>query len=187
IHEPAVIWQYIVRPSASRRRNSSHVAHSGTSIELAMSTRGAHSCVSKTPTGLPDWTSSVSSPFRRRSSRTMASNASHDRAARPVPPYTTRSSGRSATSGSRLFISIRIAASCGQPRQLISVPRGARTVLPLPARRGGSGRGGGLISATQPSTPPPARSPPSASPLPPPPPPPPRPRPPPPPPPPPPP
>jgi hypothetical protein len=29
----------------------------------------------------------------------------------PVPPYTTRSSGRSATSGSRLFISIRRAAS----------------------------------------------------------------------------
>ena len=35
--------------------------------------------------------------------------------------------GRSATSGSRLFISIRSAASCGQPRQESSVPRGART------------------------------------------------------------
>ena len=51
-----------------------------------MSTRGAHSCVRKTPTGLPDWTSSVSSSARRRSSRTMASNASQLRAARPVPP-----------------------------------------------------------------------------------------------------
>src|SRR5687768_11473066 len=38
-------------------------------------------------------------------------------------------SGRSATSGSRLFISMRRAASCCQPRQLISVPRGARMVL----------------------------------------------------------
>ena len=45
----------------------------------------------------------------------------------PVPPYTTRSSGRSATSGSRLFISIRSAASCGQPRQESSAPRGACT------------------------------------------------------------
>src|SRR6266571_318213 len=39
-----------------------------------------------------------------------------------------RSSGRSATSGSRLFWIIRNAASCGQPRQLSEVPRGARTV-----------------------------------------------------------
>src|ERR1039457_1241936 len=38
-----------------------------------------------------------------------------------------RSPGRSATSGSRLFISIRRAASCGQPLQLIARPRGART------------------------------------------------------------
>src|SRR5258706_10085332 len=35
-------------------------------------------------------------------------------------------SGRSATSGSRLFISIRSAASCCHPRQEISVPRGER-------------------------------------------------------------
>src|SRR6187402_3562655 len=39
-----------------------------------------------------------------------------------------RWSGSSATSGSRLFMSIRSAASCCQPRQEISVPRGARTV-----------------------------------------------------------
>src|SRR6185436_5180914 len=37
-----------------------------------------------------------------------------------------RSSGRSATSGSRLFMSMRRAASCGQPLQLIAGPRGAR-------------------------------------------------------------
>src|SRR5436305_3723209 len=36
-------------------------------------------------------------------------------------------SGRSATSGSRLFMSIRSAASCCHPRQESSVPRGART------------------------------------------------------------
>ena len=46
----------------------------------------------------------------------------------PVPPYTTRSSGRSATSGSRLFMSIRSAASCVQPLQDRSRPRGARIV-----------------------------------------------------------
>jgi hypothetical protein len=86
IHEPAVIWPYMVRPSASSRRNSSHVAHSGTRFELAISTRGAHSCVRHTPTGLPDCTSSVSSPSSRCSSRTIASNAAHERAARPVPP-----------------------------------------------------------------------------------------------------
>ena len=59
--------------------------------------------------------------------RTIASNASQLRAARPVPPYTTRSSGRSATSGSRLFISIRSGASVCQDRAVSVVPRGART------------------------------------------------------------
>src|SRR5439155_21252373 len=38
-----------------------------------------------------------------------------------------RSCGRSATSGSRLFMSIRSAASWGQPLQDSSRPRGART------------------------------------------------------------
>src|SRR5688572_28367848 len=92
-----------------------------------MRTHGAHSCVRSTPTGLPDWTSSVSSSPSTRSSRTIASKASHDRTARPVPPYTTRWSGSSATSGSRLFMSIRRAASWAQPRQVNSGPRGART------------------------------------------------------------
>ena len=62
----------MVRPSASRRRNSAQVAHSGTSNELAMRTRGAHWWVRNTPTGLPDWTSSVSSASRSRSVATMA-------------------------------------------------------------------------------------------------------------------
>src|SRR6266516_1815969 len=117
----------MVSPSASRRRNSSQVAHCGTSSELAMRTRGAHGCVLTTPTGFPDWTSSVSSSSSSRSVATIASNAAQLRAARPEPPYTISSSGCSATSGSRLFMSIRMAASCGQPLQLSPVPRGART------------------------------------------------------------
>src|SRR6266850_288488 len=44
-----------------------------------------------------------------------------------MPPYTTRSSGRSATSGSRLFISMRSGASVSQLLQESCVPRGART------------------------------------------------------------
>ena len=63
--DPAVIWPYIVSPSPSRRRNSSQVAQCGTRLALAMSTRGASSCVRKTPTGLPDCTSSVSSSRER--------------------------------------------------------------------------------------------------------------------------
>ena len=50
--------------ACSRRRNSSQVAHCGTRLEFAMSTRGAHSWVRMTPTGLPDWTSMVSSCSR---------------------------------------------------------------------------------------------------------------------------
>ena len=61
--------------ASSSRRNSSHVAHSGTRFELAISTRGAHSCVRNTPTGLPDCTSSVSS------SSSVAQRA-HDRVER---------------------------------------------------------------------------------------------------------
>ena len=53
-----------------------------------MSTRGAISWVSNTPTGLPLCTSSVSSSLRRRSVRTMASKLSQSRAALPAPPYT---------------------------------------------------------------------------------------------------
>ena len=40
-----------------------------------MRTRGAHGWVRTTPTGLPDWTSSVSSSPSARSSRTIASKA----------------------------------------------------------------------------------------------------------------
>src|SRR2546423_1576929 len=47
----------MVRPRASRRRNSSQLAQSPTRLELAMRTRGAHSWVCMTPTGRPDWAS----------------------------------------------------------------------------------------------------------------------------------
>jgi len=76
----------MVRPCASSRRNSGHVAQSPTRFALAMSTRGAHSWVRMTPTGLPDWTSIVSSPASVVSVRTIASNDRQSRAARPVPP-----------------------------------------------------------------------------------------------------
>ena len=111
-----------------------------------MSTRGAQRCVRKMPTGLPDCTSSVSSCSSDRSERTIASNAGQLRAARPDPPYTTRSSGRSATSGSRLFISIRSAASCGQPLQESACRRGARIVrvvaVDIDARNDDAGQSG---------------------------------------------
>src|SRR5690554_5335405 len=59
-----------------------------------------------------------------------------------MPPYTTSSSGRSATSGSRLFWIIRYGASASHERQLSSVPRGAR-MLREGSRRG-SGRDSGM-------------------------------------------
>src|SRR4051794_23632921 len=117
----------MVSPSASSRRNSSQVAQSPTRFEFAISTRGAHSCVCSTPTGRPDCTSIVSSSLSVVSVRTIASKEFQSRAALPEPPYTTSSSGCSATSGSRLFCSIRSAASCCQPRAVSVVPRGART------------------------------------------------------------
>lgn len=76
----------MVRPSASSLRNSSQLAQSPTRLELASSTRGAHSLVRMTPTGLPDCTRRVSSDFSVFSVRTIASYASQDRAALPVPP-----------------------------------------------------------------------------------------------------
>jgi hypothetical protein len=81
-----VIWPYIIRPWSSSSRKCSGVAHRGTSSELAISTRGAPSCVRTTPTGLPDCTSRVSSGAIVRSESTIASKASQDRAARPLPP-----------------------------------------------------------------------------------------------------
>src|ERR1700691_2345901 len=45
-----------------------------------------------------------------------------------MPPYTTSSAGFSATSGSRLFISMRSGASVIQERALNVVPRAARMI-----------------------------------------------------------
>jgi len=123
---------------SSRRLNSSHVAHSGTSIEFEIRTRGAHSWVSKTPDRLARLDKEGLVAFQ-------PAKLTHDRVVclpraggLPRSSVDDEVSGRSATSGSRLFMSIRIAASCGQPRQVISAPRGERT-SPLPARRGGPG------------------------------------------------
>ena len=125
---PAVICPYIVRPSASSRRNSSHVAQSGTRFEFAISTRGAHSWVRNTPTGLPDCTSIVSSPssvrsvrderVERRPRRAPRARCRRRRRGRRVAP---RPRGRGCSSASAC------AASCGQPLQVSAVPRGART------------------------------------------------------------
>ena len=76
----------MVKPMASSRRNSGQVAQSPTRFELAISTRGAHSWVRRMPTGLPDWTSSVSSASMSISDRLIASNEAQSRAALPVPP-----------------------------------------------------------------------------------------------------
>ena len=73
---PACRYRSSCRPSSARtssgrglrdRGTTSQVAQAGTSSALAMRTRGAHGCVRKTATGLPDWTTSVSSCSRRRS------------------------------------------------------------------------------------------------------------------------
>ena len=76
----------MVRPSDSRRRNSGQVAQSPTRLELASSTRGAHSWVRITPTGRPDCTSIVSSSRSSVSVRTSAWYDGQSRAALPVPP-----------------------------------------------------------------------------------------------------
>ena len=79
------------------------------------------------PNDIADCTSSVSSSRNERSVATMASKHSQERAARPVPPYTTSESGSSATAGSRLFIRHRSGASVCQLPQLSAFPWGART------------------------------------------------------------
>src|SRR5580704_2002123 len=70
--------------------------------------------------------SNVSSASRRRRHARISSKHSQLRAARPIPPYTTRLSGLSATSGSKLFWIMRYAASDNQFLQVRTDPRGAR-------------------------------------------------------------
>src|SRR5437773_7997242 len=119
----------MMRPFRSSSRNTSHVAQRPTRFAFAINTRGASAWVVNTPTGFPDCTSNVSSSSSVSNVRHTASNDAQSRTALPVPPYTTRSCGRSATSGSRLFMSIRRAASWIQPLQDRSSPRGARSTL----------------------------------------------------------
>ena len=76
----------MVSPLPSSSQKCSQVAQRGTSSALAISTRGASAWVRNTPTGLPDWTSSVSSSPKARRLATRRSKASHERAALPVPP-----------------------------------------------------------------------------------------------------
>src|SRR3990167_1353321 len=116
----------MARPLASSSLKCSQVAQCGTRLELASSTRGASLWVSNTPTGLPDWISKVWLSSRRVSTSTILSKHSQLRAARPMPPYTTSSLGFSATSGSRLFISMRSGASVSQLLAVSVVPRAAR-------------------------------------------------------------
>ena len=69
---PAVIWPYIVSPSASSRRNSSQVAQRGTSSEFAIRTRGANGCVRKTAdrlAGLDEQRLVVAEPEQRADDR----------------------------------------------------------------------------------------------------------------------
>ena len=73
-----------MRPLRSSSLKCSQVAQCGTRFELAIKTRGASACVRKTPTGLPDCTSNVSSLSRRRSTSTIRSKLSQFRAALPV-------------------------------------------------------------------------------------------------------
>ena len=118
LQDPRCRCRSTSRPSSGRTSSARGPRAAGTPpswpspapLEFAISTRGP-TRVRITPTGFPDWTSMVSSSSRSRSVRTSASYDSQLRAALPVPPYTTRSSGRSAFSGSRLFISIRSGAS----------------------------------------------------------------------------
>src|SRR5690606_37006445 len=93
-------------------------------LELAISTRGAFLCERKIPTGFPLCTIRVSSSSRFLRHSRILSKQSQFLAALPIPPYTTRSSGRSATSGSRLFWIIRKAASLIQFLQCSVVPVG---------------------------------------------------------------
>ncbi len=125
IHEPAVICPYIINPLFSNSRKYSQFAHFGTRFELAMRTRGAHSCVLNTATGLPLCTRSVSSISISFRVFTIASKDSQFLAALPVPPYTMRCAGSFATSGSRLFMSKRRGASVCHDFAFNLVPLGA--------------------------------------------------------------
>src|SRR5690625_1732152 len=136
--------------SASRRRNSGQVAQSPTRLELASSTRGAHSLVRSTPTGLPDWTSRVSSSSSSRRVSTLASTccagtahrdrdpgADDDPARSPPRVLLTRNCpvSRTASVAGSGLLAVGPQQPAGQP-----LGRLAHGLLePLPVRRRGPG------------------------------------------------
>jgi len=79
-----------------------------------MRTRGAKAWVRKIPTGFPDWMRRVFVVLQVLQAFDDLQVAIPIPAAFPAPPYTMSSSGFSATSRSRLFMSIRRAASVCQ-------------------------------------------------------------------------
>src|SRR4030095_14973548 len=124
IQLPAVICPYIMRPFFSSSSKCCQLAQLGTSCELLIKTLGESLCVFRIPTGLPDWINNDSSFSNTFNAAIILSSASKFLAAFPLPPYTISSSGRSATSGLRLFNNILNAASCIQPLQLSLLPVG---------------------------------------------------------------
>src|SRR5215204_3447536 len=124
IQLPAVICPYIINPFFSSSSKCCQLAQLGTSWLLLIKTLGESLCVFRIPTGLPDWINSDSSFSNTFNAAIILSSASKFLAAFPLPPYTIRSSGRSATSGSRLLSNILNAASCIQPLQLSLLPVG---------------------------------------------------------------
>ena len=100
----------------------------GTRFELAISTRGAHSCVRNTPTGLPDCTSSVSSSPER-------AQRAHDRVERL--PRARRAAGAAVDDevvgiarpprGRGCSSASAAPPPAASPGRTSSVPRGART------------------------------------------------------------
>ena len=104
-------------PAARARGTDSQFAHLPTRFEFAMSTRGAHSWVRNDrrpacPTGRAASRRRRGAAARGRWRRTPPSCAPRGRCRR----RRRAASGSSATSGSRLFMSIRRTASCCQPR-----------------------------------------------------------------------
>ena len=124
---------------ARARGTSSQFAHLPTRFELAMSTRGAHSWVRKTPTGLPLWTSSVSSSARARSSRTIASKAAQLRAARPGAAVDDQ--------GVRVLGHLRVEVVHEHPEGGLLAPAAAAQ---LRAARGADGPGAGQRARSMP-------------------------------------
>ena len=110
IHEPAVIWPYIISPAASSLSNSSHVAQRGTRLEFAISTRGQSMCFENRDrlSRLHEQRLVVLEPVQRFDDRVVTLPVARRFASSAIDDQFFR---LLATSGSRLFINIRLAAS----------------------------------------------------------------------------